>query len=385
MRFLHLGDLHIGKSLRDFDLLEDQEYILNEIINIAKERKVDGILIAGDIYDKSIPSEGAVACFDRFVNNMAINKIKAFIIAGNHDSDERLNFGSSLFESNGIFISAKYNGKLYKRTFEDEHGKLNIFLMPYVKHSMVRHQHEDADIKNYDDAVRTVIAHADIDDSERNIIVAHQYVSGKSKDPDVSGSEGLTVKNVGTIDKVGVDCFDKFDYVALGHIHSPQGLDRETVRYAGSPLVYSLSEIGKEKTIPLITVNEKGNVEVELIPLKPLKAVRQIKGLEKDLLHNHIDPNPNDYLYVTLTDEEMTANIADKVRVIYPFYVKIDYDNTFTKQSKEEETIEEVEDMTFEEMISSFYNQIYKTEITEEEMALMREVGKEVGVLSETD
>lgn len=385
MKFLHLGDLHIGKSLSDFDLLDDQEYILNQILSVAKKHQVDGIFISGDVYDKSIPSEGAVACFDRFVKNMADCKIKAFIIAGNHDSEERLNFGSSLFESNGVFISAKYDGQLYKRTFEDEHGKLNIFLMPYVKHSMVRNKHEDAEIKNYDDAVRTVLAHADIDVNERNIIVAHQYVAGKSKDPDCSGSEGLTVKNVGTIDKVGVDCFEQFDYVALGHIHSPQFMDRETVRYSGSPLKYSLSEVDNNKSVPLITMNEKGNVSVELIPLVPQKDVRHIRGTEQELLHDNIDANPEDYLYVTFTDEEISENIANKVRAVYPYYIKFDYDNTFTQQLNVDDTVDDVEDMNYEELIAAFYKKMYGSDISEEEMQVMREVGKEVGVLSEAD
>ena len=254
MRFLHLGDLHLGKSLGDFDLIGDQKYILDQILAVIREKTVDAVLIAGDVYDKAIPSEAATNLLDYFLCCLAETGVKTFLISGNHDSDDRLNYGSRLFQDNQIFISSVFRGELEKYTVEDEQGEVDVYLLPFVKASQVRHYFPDAKIDSYDDAVRVIIEHAHLDRQKRNVIVAHQFVAGRSEDPVLAGSESIGTQSVGLVEKISYDCFDPFDYVALGHIHSPQKVGREEVRYAGSPLKYSLSEVNHIKSVPLVTL-----------------------------------------------------------------------------------------------------------------------------------
>lgn len=384
MKLLHLGDLHIGKSVNDYSMIEDQRYILDQIMEIAVEREIDSFLIAGDVYDKSVPSEEAVGVFDRFLCQMAERKKKAFIISGNHDSDERLHFGSALFASHDIYIASKYGGTLSKQTIMDEHGAVNIYLLPFVKASQVRHFFPDQEIDSYDKAVRTVIEHADIDQGERNILVAHQFVAGRSGEVVLAGSENAAVQHVGTVEKIGADCFDAFDYVALGHIHSPQRVAGDRVRYSGSPLKYSLSEIRNEKSVPLIDLGRKGEVAVELVPLKPLRDMRRVKGkLEQILQREHI-LSPEDYIYVTLTDETPISDAMAIIRQHYPNAMKVDYDNSFTRE-REELDVAAAAEKSFQEMIGDFYQMMYGQEISQEEENIMKEVAGEVGVADETD
>ncbi|MEZ3466919.1 MAG: exonuclease SbcCD subunit D, partial [Schaedlerella sp.] len=239
MKFLHLGDLHLGKTLFDFDLVEDQRYILDQILCIAEKESVDGVLIAGDVYDKSVPSEAATKLLDYFLMKLAQKEIKVFMVSGNHDSDDRLNYGSTLFASNQIFISAVFDGTLHRQSFAEEDTKIHIYMLPFVKASQVRHYFPDEKIESYDDAVQTIIRNTDINKSNKNILVAHQFVSGKGEDPALAGSESVGTQSVGLVEKIGYDCFNDFDYVALGHIHSPQNVGREEIRYAGSHLKYS--------------------------------------------------------------------------------------------------------------------------------------------------
>ena len=220
MRFLHLGDLHLGRALGEFDLYEDQKYILDRIIELADEKRADAVLIAGDVYDRSIPSEAATNLLDYFLDRLAAKKVKVFMISGNHDSDDRLNYGSTLFASNGIYISSRFTGALYRQTVADEFGEVNVWLLPFVKASQVRHFFPEDKIENYDDAVKTIIKHAGVDYGQRNIIAAHQFVAGRDAAPALGGSESPGTRNVGLVEKIGYDCFDGFDYAALGHIHS---------------------------------------------------------------------------------------------------------------------------------------------------------------------
>ncbi len=385
MKLLHLGDLHLGKSLGEFDLFDDQKYILEEILEIIKSEKVDVVLIAGDVYDKSVPSENATVLLDRFLKNLSETGVQTFMISGNHDSDERLNFGSSLFTSNRIYISSVYDGTLHKHTVEDENGELDIWLMPFVKASQVRHFFPDEEIKTYDDAVRVILNKADIDKNRRNVIVAHQFVMGKSEDPALAGSEGAGTQSVGTIEKIGYDCFDSFDYAALGHIHSPQRVGREEVRYAGSPLKYSVSEVNNEKSVPVVTIGKKGETSVELIPLKPLRNLRHIRGKLKDLLDKKNVTEPDDFIYATLTDDDVINDAMGIFQATYPNTVKIDYDNAHTRELEQVDISRIAENKSFSELIGDFYRLVYGCEITEEEMDVMRSVAKEAGVINEAD
>ncbi len=385
MKLLHLGDLHLGKSLGEFDLFDDQKYILEEILKIIKSEKVDAVLIAGDVYDKSVPSENATVLLDRFLKNLSETGVQTFMISGNHDSDERLNFGSSLFTSNRIYISSVYDGTLHKHTVEDENGELDIWLMPFVKASQVRHFFPDEEIKTYDDAVRVILNKADIDKNRRNVIVAHQFVMGKSEDPALAGSEGAGTQSVGTIEKIGYDCFDSFDYAALGHIHSPQRVGREEVRYAGSPLKYSVSEVNNEKSVPVVTIGKKGETSVKLIPLKPLRNLRHIRGKLKALLDKKNVTEPDDFIYATLTDDDVINDAMGIFQATYPNTVKIDYDNAHTRELEQVDISRIAENKSFSELIGDFYRLVYGCEITEEEMDVMRSVAKEAGVINEAD
>ena len=382
MKLLHLGDLHIGKSLLDFSLIDDQRYILDQIVGIADKRKVDAVLIAGDIYDRAIPSEEAVSLFDYFLRTLATKHIKTFVISGNHDSDERLNFGSTLFEANEVYISSKFEGKLYKKELKDKKEVVNIYLLPFVKASQVKHFYPDAEIETYEDAVRTIVENTDINKKETNILVAHQFVAGKGGKTILSGSESVAVQNVGLVEQIGTSCFDCFDYVALGHIHAPQQLGRETLRYSGSPLKYSLSEINNDKSVPLVSI-EGGKASVELIPLKPMRDMRHIKGKMEQLLDKKNIKAPEDFIYVTLTDEDVINDAMGIFQQVYPNTVRIDYDNAHTRELEHVDITQIGENKTFDELISDFYRMVYKCDITDEELAIMMDVAREAGVVDE--
>lgn len=379
MKLLHLGDLHLGRSLGDFDLLEDQQYILEEVLRLAGERQVDGILLAGDIYDRPVPGEGAVRLLDYFLNRLAEAGIRVFMISGNHDSDERLNFGSSFFEARGIYIAAKYQGKLYHRCIDG----VNFYLLPFVKASQVRHFFPDEEIESYDQAVKVILRQAAIDPEACNVLVAHQFVAGSSLMPELAGSESVAVQQVGLVEQIGTDNFAPFAYTALGHIHRPQQAGRENVRYAGSPLKYSLGECHDVKSVPLISLDASGSVSIELLPLKPKRDLRHLTGRLEQLLRRENVQATDDYIYVTLTDEEPLDNAMGVIQGYYPRAVKLDYRNSRTMAMEQEEVFRAAELRSFEELVGDFYRLVYGQEISDEEMAIMSEIGAKAGVRHE--
>lgn len=383
MKFLHIGDLHLGKSLGDFDLLEDQRYILDRILCIADEESADGILIAGDVYDKAIPSEAAVKLLDYFLIALARKGIRVFMVSGNHDSDDRLDYGSALFASNQIFISSVFDGTLHKQSLSDGGAEIDIYMLPFVKASQVKHYFPDEKIENYADAVSAVIRNTPINKENKNILVAHQFVAGRGEDPALAGSESVGTQSVGMVEKIGYDCFADFDYVALGHIHSPQRVGRDEIRYAGSPLKYSLSEVNNNKSVPLITVSAGEPVKIELIPLKPIRDMRHIRGTLKELLNKKNVKAPEDFIYATLTDEDMINDVMGIFQTVYPNTVRIDYDNSHTREIERTDIGRIAENKSFPELIGDFYRLIYGCEISEEEMAVMREAAREAGVIHE--
>ncbi len=384
MRFLHLGDLHLGKSLGEYDLTRDQKYLLEQVIRLAAERNIHHILIAGDIYDRAIPPESAVRLLDWFLRELVKNGISVYLISGNHDSDERLNFGSSFLEDSGIYLAAKYEGELRHIVCEDALGEVNLYLMPFVKHSQVRHFFPDEEIRDYHDAVQVILKHAHIDSSARNVIVAHQFVTGGGKAPMLGGSESVGVRqivqDVGTVENIGADLFDAFDYAALGHIHSPQKIVREEVRYSGSLMKYSLSEVNASKSVPCVTIGEKGHTEIELIPLQPLRDLRHIEGPAAKLLAPENICDSNDFIYATLTDEEIIPDIMNLFRMHYPNTVKIDYKNSHTRAMEAAEFSEMTEEKPFRDLMRDFYQAIYGEEMSEEMAAAMLDAAREAGV-----
>lgn len=388
MRFMHLGDLHLGKSLGDFDLYEDQQYLLNEVIRIIDEEQVNALLIAGDVYDRALPSEKAVNLLDDFLARLRADGIMTFIISGNHDSDDRLNFGSRLFEKNDIYISSRFDGKLYKQTVQDEYGEIDIFLLPFVKSSAVRYYYPDENINTYDDAVRTVIRHADIDMNRRSLLVAHQFVAGEGINPIVGGSEGVSVRSmaqsddcsVGTVERIGYKTLECFDYVALGHIHSAQKVGIDTIRYSGSLMKYSLSEASNDKTATIIDIEEKGDVRIREVPLKPLRDFRHLKTTFAELISKDNLHDTDDYIFVTLTDEEIINDAMNKVQQYYPRTVKLSYDNSHTRNIGEADEELFTQEKTFIELFSEFYTNMYGCDMPQDELKIILDIAKEVGI-----
>ena len=385
MKLLHLSDLHLGKALLDFDLVKDQEYILGQILELIQSGSIDAVLIAGDVYDKAVPSEAATRLLDNFLSRLATMGVRVYMISGNHDSDERLNYGSSLFESNGIFISSIYDGRLDAQVLKVGDEEACIYLLPFVKASQVKHFFPDADIKTYEDAVRTVIESAQIDPAKRNILVAHQFVSGKDADPELAGSEGATAQNVGLVEKIGSGVFDRFDYVALGHIHTPQSVGSPKIRYAGSPLKYSLSEVNRNKSVPVITLEKGSEAKIDLVPLTPMRDLRHLRGPLRELLSEKNVSNTNDFIYATLTDEEIINDAMGIFRQTYPNTVRIEYDNSHTKEIERIDLSQITQNRTFDEMIGEFYKTIYGKEISDDEMAVMKAAAREAGIIDEAD
>lgn len=351
MKIMHLSDLHLGKRVNEFSMLEDQIYILNEIINIIDEQKPKVIILAGDIYDKPIPPAEAVEIFDNFLYKLSKRNLYVFIISGNHDSAERIAFGSRLFDKSGIYLSPVYNGKILPIPVDDECGDINFYMLPFIKPVHVRRFFPDAPISTYTDALNTVITDMDIDNTKRNILITHQFVTGSSR----TESEDVSV---GGSDNVDSDIFKDFDYVALGHIHRSQCCDSEYIRYCGTPLKYSFSESKDIKSITMLDIKEKGNIKLDFIPLTPLRDMVEIKGSYNELMLKSFYENTSltdDYVHITLTDEEDIPDVITKLRVVYKNIMKLDYDNQRTKKSSEINLINDMDSKSPLELFDTFY------------------------------
>ena len=350
MKFIHLSDLHIGKRVNEFSMLEDQKYILRVILGIIDDEKPDGVLIAGDVYDKSVPSAEAVQLLDDFLCRLAERKLPTYIISGNHDSAERLSFGGRLMDMSGIHLSPVYDGMMTSFTMSDEHGKVNIYMLPFIKPIHVRRFFPENEIESYTDAIRTAIENTDIDKTQRNIIITHQFVTGAMR----SESEEISV---GGSDNVDASVFDDFDYVALGHIHGPQKIGRETVRYCGTPLKYSFSEAGHKKSVTVIEMAEKGNTVIRTVPIIPKRDMREIKGKYEEIVlkENYEGTSTDDYMHITLTDEEDIPDVMNKLRVIYPNIMKLDYDNKRTRSASSASMAEDIERKSPLDLFADFY------------------------------
>lgn len=340
MKFFHLSDLHIGKHLFYYSLLEDQKYVFHQILEAAKEEQPDAVLLCGDIYDKTIPSAEAVSLFDWFLTELkeTLPKALILIIAGNHDSGERLEFARELLEKEGVFIAGlpprETDEKIRKVTMTDPAGEVCFYLLPFTKPSHLRKKYEEEKIDSYEDAVKKLLEEEEIDTTKRNVLLSHQfYLSG--------GSEPLTcdseIRMAGGIDEIDTRLLEDFDYVALGHIHSPQNVGSEHIRYCGTPLKYSFSEAGQQKSATVVELLEKGNLKIREIPLKPLRDMRKLKGtyMEITSLSGYQDTNTEDYVQITLTDEEDIVDGMQKLRTIYPNLMRLEYDNRRTRENQE--------------------------------------------------
>ena len=358
MKLIHLSDLHIGKRVKELPMLDEQEYILTRILQIVDEEKVDAVLIAGDVYDKSVPSAEAVTLFDDFLCRLAKRNMPTFIISGNHDSPERLAFGGRLFQSRGIHISPVYNGEVQPITLSDEYGPVHFWLLPFVKPIHVKRFFPDDGIESYTDAVRVAIRHMAPDPSARNVLLTHQFVTGASVDPD--GSEELSV---GGSDNVDASVFEPFDYVALGHIHSPQNIGSNKIRYCGTPLKYSFAEVAHYKSVTVVELGGKDTLALHAIPLTPRHDMRQIRGTFAELTDKafYSACDTADYLHIILTDEEDVPEAIGRLRVIYPNLLQLSYDNTRTRTTQIIGRAEDAKSKTplqlFEELYETQNNQ----------------------------
>lgn len=354
MKLIHLSDIHLGKRINEFSMIEDQKYILNQILDIINNQQADGVIIAGDIYDKSIPSVEAVQVFDKFLCKLAENNKKVFVVSGNHDSAERIAFGAKLMSGRDVYVSPVYDGKVSKITLTDDYGELFVYLLPFVKPVTVRHtldqELEDNLLESYQDAIQFAIERMKIDDTKRNILVAHQFVTGAGR----CESEEVTV---GGLDNIDAEVFEKFDYVALGHIHSPQSIKKETIRYCGTPLKYSFSEADQEKSVTILEVKEKGKVELSTVALKPLHNMRKIRGTYLEVTDKSFyqQEDTEDYVQITLTDEEDIPDALLKLRIIYPNLMRLEYDNKRTRENQRVEIVKDMEQKSELELFEEFY------------------------------
>ena len=363
MKFIHLSDLHLGKRVNEFSMIEDQDYILKKILEVIDEEKPDSVIIAGDVYDKSVPSAEAVALFDSFLVSLAERNIQVFVISGNHDSAERIAFGSRLMDASGIHLSPVYSGEVSPIEMSDDYGRVNVYMLPFVKPSNVRAFFPEKEISSYTDAVKTAIDRMSVDPSQRNILITHQFVTGAAS----AGSEELSV---GGTDNVAAEVFDGFDYVALGHIHRSQKCGHEYVRYSGTPLKYSFSEAKDQKSVTVVEMKEKGNLEISSVPLKPKHDLAEIRGTYNELMLKSFYENTSyrsDYVHITLTDEDDVPDALAKLRVVYKNIMKLDYDNTRTRNNAVLKDIEDVKSKSPFDLFSEFYRTQNGLEMSDEQ------------------
>ncbi len=378
MRLLHLGDLHIGKIVNKVNLLEDQHHALQKVIERFSEDDIDGLMIAGDLYDTSSPSSEAVACVDWFISELSETKKPIFIISGNHDSSERISYASKILAKQNVFISPTYRGTIEHAVVEDEFGPINVWLFPFVKPRHVRQYFPEVESGNYSQAFRVLVDSCDIDPNQRNIALIHQFVVQGADKPETSESE---ITQVGGLDNVDASIFDPFDYVAMGHIHKSQAMGRSSCRYSGSLLKYSFSEANYTKQFPIIDIKDKGtDVDIEFFTFEPLRDMREIKGsLSEIMAPDFDDKDLNDYVHVTLTDDQVEFDDIHKIRNKYPNTMLIDFDNRMTRANGVSLDIPEVTaNKTPMEYFDEFYQYMTGTELQEEQIDLMDDVIKTV-------
>jgi exonuclease SbcD len=377
VKILHLSDLHIGKKVNGFSMIDDQKYILNKVLEIVEVEKPSVVLIAGDVYDKYLPSNEAVLLLDHFLTVLSGFGCRVMLVAGNHDSAERLSFGARLMLSGGVYIVGSYPGYIKPVILEDMHGKVFFYLLPFIKPVDVQRFFPETDIKTYTNALSVVINDMNINKAGRNILVAHQFVTGASR----SESEDFSI---GGADNVDATVFEDFDYVALGHLHRPQNVGKKHIRYAGSPLKYSFSEASDTKSVTLIDLQEKGQIEIRALPLVPLRDTREIKDTYLSLMskQNYENTPTEDYLHITLTDKEEEYDVFAKLSKVYPNIMKLDYEHLQHQHLIEDEDLNIADEpLSPLELFAHFFHQQTGGKVMSEEQArvtqqLMEEIKK---------
>lgn len=373
MKFIHLSDLHLGKKVNGFSMIDEQKYILEQILTVMSEIKPDGVLIAGDVFDTGIAPVEAIKLFEQFLKSLSEIHTPVFVISGNHDSADRLSYCSDFIADKGIYISKSLSGDIKPITLNDEYGEVNIYLLPFIKPVDVNNIYK-TEFDNYTDAVKYVIDRMNVDTSKRNILVAHQYVTGAMP------SDSETSINVGGLDNVEKYVFDVFDYTALGHIHRMQNIGSQSVRYCGTPLKYSLSEIGTTKYLNVIEIKEKGTLTVDEILLEPKNDMRQIKGKYDDLVskENYEGTALNDYIYAVLTDENDIPDVVPKLRTVYPNIMAISYDNVHTSHNNAAQVYQKSESRTPLEFFGELFKRQNNENLTAEDEKILKDLISEI-------
>ena len=375
MKLLHTSDLHVGKRVNEYSMIEDQKYILNVILEIVDDEKPDCVIIAGDVYDKSVPSAEAVVLFDGFISGLCARGVQVCLISGNHDSAERVSFGASLMKESGLWISPIYAGEITPLMLSDKYGEVAIYPVPFLKPVQVG-RFSESQPESYTDAMCEVVKSLNLDPVRRNVMVAHQFVTGASR----TESEEISV---GGCDNVDASVFAEFDYTALGHIHRAQSCTNERIRYSGSPLKYSFSEVNDKKSVSIIELFEKGNVTVRERELIPLRDMKKIRGSYSELMARSFYEGTSyrqDYVHITLTDEEDVPDAVAKLRVVYENLMRLEYDNTRTRSSALVEELSPSERKSPEELFSDFYEAQNGRAPSEEQLEFLREL---IGVIWE--
>ena len=375
MKLMHLSDLHLGKRLNEFSLLEDQCFILQQLVELVRSEQPDCVLLAGDIYDKPVPPAEAVTLFDDFLNKLA-QLTTVCVTSGNHDSAERLAFGAQLMREGGVHFCGLYTGEPQCVTLQDAYGSVHIYLLPFLKPAHVRHclpPEEAEQVTTYHEALRCAVERLHINAAERNVLVAHQFVTGAQ----TAGSEAV---NVGGVDNIGAEVFADFDYTALGHIHRAQNVGSERVRYSGTPLKYSFAEWQQEKSVTLVELGEKGSVSVTALPLAPLRDLRKLRGSYEELMsRDFYDELPKDsdgllrdFYHLTLTDEEDVPDAVQKLRSVYKNLLQLEYDNKRTRTDNAIEGAERVVEKSPLELMEEFYQLQNNQALSEKQRAYLQ-------------
>ena len=370
MKFIHISDLHIGKRLHETSLIEDQKDILQKILTIIDSEKPDGVIIAGDVYDRTVPSAEAVKLLDDFLASLVTKKLSVFIISGNHDSAERIAFGSSIMSVAKIYLSPVYNGVVTPITMHDEYGEVNVYMLPFIKPIHVKMHYPDVKIESYTDAVRVAIEGMKMDQKKRNVLICHQFVTGSAR----TESE----ESVGGLDNVDAEVFDGIDYVALGHLHKAQHAKRPQIRYSGTPLKYSFGEENDQKSLTVINLKEKdAPVEITQIPLTPLREMRTIRGNYEDLLNGE---KSDDYVRIILTDEMDVPYAMSNLQTVYKNALELRYDNSRTRNVNTLTALQDVEEKSVYELFEQFFYEMNNKELTETQKNYIKNILEEEGI-----
>lgn len=352
MKLIHLSDLHLGKRVNEFSMIEDQKYILARILDVIDSEKPDAVLIAGDVYDRAVPAADAVGLLDEFLVALSGRSVPVLLISGNHDSAERLSFASRLVRRSHVYIAPVYNGNVTPVTLEDEHGQVDFYLLPFIKPIHVRLLFPDEEISSCTEALASAISHMNVDPARRSVLVTHQFVTGAER----SESEEISV---GGSDNVDASVFDPFDYVALGHIHGPQEIGSPRLRYCGTPLKYSFSEAKHQKSVTVVELGVKGSLSVHTVPLRPLRDMIELRGPYDEVVsqefYKKLDREA--YYRITLTDEDDVPDAMMKLRIIYRNLMRLDYDNRRTRGEGQVAPEDATERQSPLAVFSTFYEQ----------------------------